>query len=53
MSYQGTNTIAMVYDNAPIIDYFRFVTPDLVAGVMDSKELRQYGLYYFFLTRIS
>jgi len=52
MSYEGKNTIAMVYDNFPIIDYFRFVTPDLVAGAMDSKMLRECGTYYFFLTRI-
>jgi hypothetical protein len=52
MSYEGKNTIAMVYDNFPVIDYFRFVTPDLVAGAMDSKILRECGTYYFFLTRI-
>jgi len=53
MSYEGKNTIAMVYDDFPIIDYFRFVTPDLVAGAMDSKKMKAYGTFYFFLTRIS
>jgi len=53
MSYKGKNTIAMIYDNHPIIDYFRLVTPDMVAGVMESKEMKEFGAYYFFMTRIS
>jgi hypothetical protein len=53
MSYEGKNTIAMVYDDFPIIDYFRFITADMVAGAMDLKKMKLHGTYYFFLTRIS
>ena len=41
----------MIYDQFPIIDHFRYVDNDTVAGAMDTK---QYGteVHYFFLKRI-
>lgn len=42
----------MIYDSHPIIDYFHYVTPDMIVGVMDSKLMRAAGLYYFYLTRL-
>lgn len=53
ISYLGENTVAMVYDDFPIIDYFRYVSDDLVAGAMDSKKMKAHGTYYFYLKRIS
>jgi hypothetical protein len=38
----------MVYDDFPIIDYFRYVKEDLIAGAMDSKTTSA-GTYYFYL----
>jgi hypothetical protein len=38
MSYEGTNTTVMVYGNFPIIDYFHFVTPDLVYGLEENES---------------
>ena len=53
ITFEGKSSIAMVYDDNPTIDYFRFVTPDMIAGAMDSKQMKADGIYYFFLTRIS
>jgi hypothetical protein len=38
----------MVYDDFPIIDYFRYVKEDLIAGAMDAKTAAG-GTYYFYL----
>lgn len=46
------NTVAMIYDRFPIIDYFRYVSDDVVAGAMDSKAGSSHGTYYFYLTRV-
>lgn len=43
----------MVYDDYPILDHFRYVDDNTVAGAMDSKQLAQFGLYHFFLFRIT
>lgn len=51
MKYGNHNTIAMIYDIHPIIDYFHHVTDDLVAGVMDSKLFSD--PLYFYLKRMS
>lgn len=46
-------TTAMVYDNFPILDPFRYVSEDVVMGAMDSKvQGPNDGTYYFYLTRI-
>jgi hypothetical protein len=38
----------MIYDDKPIIDYFRYVKEDLIAGAMDAKIVLG-GTYYFYL----
>jgi hypothetical protein len=38
----------MVYDDFPIIDYFRYVNDNLLAGAMDAKP-SDAGTYYFYL----
>ncbi|PHH62094.1 hypothetical protein CDD81_7587 [Ophiocordyceps australis] len=45
-------TAAMIYDKFPIIDLFRYVSEDMVAGIMDSKEFNKDGTFYFYLTRL-
>lgn len=45
-------TVAMIYDKIPVIDYFRIVSDDMVAGVMDSKEDKSGRPFYFYLKRI-
>ncbi|GAA3929849.1 DUF4334 domain-containing protein [Actinomadura viridis] len=49
IAYRGTLSAAMVYDDRPIIDHFRRVTDDVVAGAMDAKG--QDSVLYFHLTR--
>ena len=44
-------TVAMIYDQKPIIDYFYFVSETMVAGVMDSKEMRELPPYHFYLCK--
>jgi len=46
----GTLGYAMVYDTKPIIDQFRYVSEDLVAGAMDVKPDTG-RVYYFYLKR--
>jgi hypothetical protein len=38
----------MIYDDDPIIDYFRYVKEDMIAGAMDAKTAPG-GTYYFYL----
>ncbi|KAH8664468.1 hypothetical protein BX600DRAFT_498248 [Xylariales sp. PMI_506] len=52
VQFHGKVSIAMVYDKLPIIDTFRSVNEDTVMGAMDNKDLKDEGLYYFYLTRI-
>lgn len=52
MKYGEGNTIAMVYDNVPIIDYFHYVSDDMVAGVMDAKTDASDSPFYFYLKRV-
>lgn len=49
----GKSSISMVYDKHPIIDQFRYVTDDLVAGAMDMKPSMNGRVYYFYLKRNS
>ncbi|KAJ5152689.1 uncharacterized protein N7482_009167 [Penicillium canariense] len=48
IEFRGVVSTAMVYDDFPIIDYFRYVNDNLLAGAMDSKTT-QAGPYYFYL----
>ena len=45
-SYRGVVTAAMVYDQLPVIDFFRKISEDVVIGAMD---LRGTPLPYFFV----
>lgn len=51
VKYRGVVSAAMVYNKAPIIDVFRYVDEHTVIGAMDHKDTRQFGTYYFYLTR--
>lgn len=51
MVYDGTVSTAMVYDDRPIFDHFRYVNDSLVAGVMEGKGLEGAGPFYFYLKR--
>ncbi|KAB8202249.1 hypothetical protein BDV34DRAFT_237097 [Aspergillus parasiticus] len=54
MVYRGVTSTAMIYDQKPIFDHFRYVTDDMVAGAMDTPKLfGAKGTYYFYLTRRS
>jgi hypothetical protein len=52
VKYRGVISTAMIYDNFPIIDHFRYVNDDMVAGAMDTKMYGDVGMYYFHLTRM-
>jgi len=46
----------MVYDIQPIIDHFRFVDENTIAGAMDVRSGLTGGddlTYYFYLTRLT
>ncbi|KAF3385462.1 hypothetical protein F1880_001932 [Penicillium rolfsii] len=47
--FRGVLSSAMIYDNYPIIDHFRYVNDNLIAGAMDTKSFGEAGTYYFFL----
>ncbi|EXM20319.1 GXWXG domain [Fusarium oxysporum f. sp. vasinfectum] len=49
--FRGQMTSAMIYDDQPVIDYFRLVDDKTVAGIMEGKKLN--GPFYFYLTRPS
>lgn len=46
ISYRGVVTAAMVYDQLPVIDFFRKISDDVVIGAMD---LRGSSAPYFFV----
>ena len=49
--YRGKVTVAMIYDQAPIIDYFHKVDDDTILGAMDRRGDK--GTYFFVLRRVS
>lgn len=52
MVYRGVASAAMIYDDKPIFDHFRYVNEDTVLGAMDCpKIMGKESTYYFFLTR--
>lgn len=51
MVYEGTVSMAMIYDDRPIIDHFRYVDDDFMAGIMEGKALGEAGKFYFYLRR--
>jgi len=53
--FRGVVSTAMVYDIQPIIDHFRFVDENTIAGAMDVKRAQagDNSTYYFYLTRLT
>jgi hypothetical protein len=51
VEYRGKVTVAMIYDQAPIIDYFRKVDDDTLLGAMDRRGDK--GTYFFVLHQVS
>ncbi|BCS29656.1 DUF4334 domain-containing protein [Aspergillus puulaauensis] len=51
VEFRGVLSTAMIYDNHPIIDHFRRVSPDMIAGAMENKlqDVKVHGTYYFYL----
>ncbi|KAJ7801494.1 hypothetical protein B0H13DRAFT_2498336 [Mycena leptocephala] len=49
IKFRGVVSAAMVYDDKPVIDHFRYVDQNTVAGVMDAKS--RPPVYHFYLTR--
>ncbi|CDS09635.1 hypothetical protein LRAMOSA10995 [Lichtheimia ramosa] len=58
IEFRGVVSAAMVYDDKPIIDYFRFVDEQTVMGTMDVRpeavgEVPESSeMFYFYLTRV-
>ncbi|GAB7356851.1 hypothetical protein MBLNU459_g7723t1 [Dothideomycetes sp. NU459] len=52
VKFRGVVSTGMVYDAQPIIDHFRKVDANTLAGAMDTKLMPEGGTYYFFLTRL-
>jgi len=54
VKYRGKVSAAMIYDNHPIIDSFRYVNENLVAGAMETTAFKEseVGVYIFYLERI-
>ncbi|KAJ5171633.1 hypothetical protein N7492_004226 [Penicillium capsulatum] len=50
IEWRGVLSTAMVYDDFPIIDYFRYVNDNVLAGAMDAKTSTA-GTYFFYLYR--
>ncbi|KAJ7741272.1 hypothetical protein B0H16DRAFT_1464469 [Mycena metata] len=50
VKFRGVVSAAMVYDTRPIIDHFRYVDEETVAGMMDVKDAP--AGYHFHLTRL-
>jgi hypothetical protein len=48
-TYRGRSTVAMIYDQLPVIDVFRRIADDIVIGVMDLRGTPQ--PYFFVLQR--
>ncbi|KAF7532758.1 hypothetical protein G7054_g7703 [Neopestalotiopsis clavispora] len=53
VKFRGIISAAMIYDNFPIIDSFRFVSDNIVIGAMDNKLVpKEAGTYYFYLRKL-
>jgi hypothetical protein len=51
VKYQGVVSASLVYDERPVIVYYRAVRPNMVAGVMENKSFGRAGKFYFYLTK--
>lgn len=53
VSFRGVISAAMIYDNFPIIDSFRYISDTIVIGAMDNKLVpKEAGTYYFYLRKL-
>ena len=41
----------MIYDDYPILDHFRYVDENTVAGAMNYKAQREFGIFHFYIQR--
>ncbi|CAI7654226.1 unnamed protein product [Penicillium pancosmium] len=51
VKYQGVVSASLVYDERPIIVYYRAVRSNMIAGVMESKSFGKAGKFYFYLMK--
>lgn len=51
VKFRDQVSATMIYDDRGVFDYFRYVNDDMVAGIMEGKELGEDGLFYFYLVR--
>ncbi|KAL8682011.1 MAG: hypothetical protein Q9186_001887 [Xanthomendoza sp. 1 TL-2023] len=52
MVFRGVASVAMIYDNKPIFDHFRYLDEENVMGAMDApKVMGEDGTFYFYLTK--
>ncbi|MBB3085728.1 GXWXG domain-containing protein [Geodermatophilus sabuli] len=49
LAYRGVTTAAVVYDRLPVVDVLRAVTPDVLLGLMDLRDLPE--PFFFVLER--
>ncbi|XHG09044.1 hypothetical protein AWENTII_012123 [Aspergillus wentii] len=49
--FKGVVSTAIIYDDHPMIEYFRYVDDHTVAGANWYKKLKDAGIYYFYMTR--
>ncbi|KAJ5153859.1 uncharacterized protein N7500_009298 [Penicillium coprophilum] len=47
--FRGIVSAAMIYDNHRIIDHFRYVNDNLIAGAMETTKFGDGGMFYFYL----
>jgi len=52
VKFRGVVSTAMIYDTRAVIDYFRYVDENTVAGAMDARDFTEESTYYFYLTRL-
>lgn len=53
VKFRGVVSAAMIYDNFPIIDSFRYISSNVVIGAMDNKLIpKEAGTYYFYLRKV-
>ncbi|KAI9934614.1 hypothetical protein ASPWEDRAFT_44057 [Aspergillus wentii DTO 134E9] len=51
MVHRGKVSTTMIYDDRPVFDHFRSVNDNLVAGIMEGRELAKDGDFFFYLKR--
>ena len=49
VEFRGEVTATMVYDAKPVFDHFKRVDNDTLLGIMNAKDISEYGGYFYFL----